>query len=103
MKLSMYIGCEFAPGQRTGFDFEVDLTENEMRELACEFLNNEDVYKDFEAIKKRHEPLYHKIIRRGRKVLDDEMGEDTIKTDIKIAWADDAEDVFQYCFRDEKI
>lgn len=24
MKLAMYIGCEYAPGQRTGFDFDVN-------------------------------------------------------------------------------
>ena len=103
MKLSMYIGCEFAPGQRTGFDFDVDLTANEMRELAREFLNNEDAYKDFEAIKKMHEPLYHKISIYGMEVLDEEMGEDTIKTEIKIAWGDDAEEFFTNNFRDEKI
>lgn len=34
MKLSMYIGCEFAPGQRTCFDFDVEFTDNEMREFA---------------------------------------------------------------------
>ena len=99
----MYVGCEFAPGQRTGFDFDVDLTEKEMRELACEYLNNEGAYQDFEAIKGKHEPLYHKIRSRGRKVLDDEMGDDTIKTAIKIAWGNNAEEFFAYNFRDEKI
>lgn len=99
----MYVGCEFASGHRTGFDFDVELTENEMRELAREFLNNEDAYQDFETIKERHESLYRKIRSYGRDVLDDEMGEDTIKTDIKIAWGDNVEEVFESNFRDELI
>lgn len=103
MKLEMYVGCEFALGQRIGFDFDVELTENDMRELACEFLNNEDAYQNFEAIQKRHETLYRKIRSRGREVLDDEMGKDTIKTDIKIGWGDNAKEVFGRYFRDEKI
>lgn len=103
MKLTMYAGCEFAPGQRTGFDFDVELTENEMRELAREFLNNEDAYQNFETIENRHEPLYRKIRCCGRDALDDEMGEDTIKTNIKIAWGDNAEEFFADNFRDEKI
>ncbi len=74
-----------------------------MRELAREFLNNEDACQDFEAIKIRHETLYHKIRSIGRDALDDEMGEDAIKTDIKIAWGDDVEMVFENYFRDEKI
>ncbi len=103
MKLAMYIGCEYAPGQRTGFDFDVDLTENEIRELAREFLNNDDAYQDFEKIKRQYETLYHKIRSIGRDVLDGEMGKDTIKTDIKIAWGDNAEEFFADNFRDEKI
>ena len=39
-EITLFIWCEFAPGKRTGFDFDVELTENEMRELAREFLNN---------------------------------------------------------------
>ena len=99
----MYVGCEFAPGQRTGFDFDVELTENEMRELAREYLNNEDAYQNFESIKCRHETLYRKIRSYGRDILDDEMGEDTIKTDIKFDWGDNAKDMFMSNFRDEKI
>ena len=42
MKLTMYVGCEFAPGQRTGFDFNVELAEDEMLSSQCLFLNHED-------------------------------------------------------------
>ena len=103
MKLTMYVGYEFAPGKYTGFDFDVELTENEMRELAREFLNNEDAYQDFETIKKQHETLYRKIRSIGRDALVDEKGEDAIKTDIIIAWGDNAEEVFESNYRDEKI
>ena len=74
-----------------------------MRELTYEFLNNEDAYQDFEPIKGQHETLYHKIKSIGRDVLDDEMGEDTIKTDIRIAWGENAKEVFEINFRDGKI
>lgn len=40
MKQYFFIGYAFALGKRTGFDFDAELTENEMRELAREFFNN---------------------------------------------------------------
>ena len=94
MKLPMRVSFEFAPGQRIGFDFDVNLTENEIRELAREFLNNEDAYHDFEMIKRMHEPLYNKIRS---------CGENAIKNEIKIAWGDDADDFLGTNFRDCKI
>ena len=101
MELTMHVWCQFGIGQ--GFDFDVNLTENEIRELAREFLNDEDAYHDFETIKRRHETLYNKIRSMGRDALYDKIGEDAIKNDIIIAWGDEADRFFETNFRDCKI
>lgn len=101
MELTMHVWCQFGKGR--GFDFDVNLTENEMRELAREFLNNEDAYQDFEKIKRRHETLYNKIRSMARDALYDEIGADAIQNDIQIAWGDEAGDFFETYFRDGKI
>ncbi len=95
MKLTMYVGCEYAPGQRTGFDFDVELSDIEMSSLASAYLNHEDVRIDFKNLRNYDERLYQKIRSFASDALDDEMGEDTIKTDRRVSWGDNVEDVFR--------
>ena len=100
--MEMVIGCEYA-GHRIGFGFDVDLTEEEMLSLANIYFHHEDVREDFENLRKYDERIYWKIYRLADDVLDDEMGEDTIKTARRVSWGSEMEDMLTKAIGNKSI
>lgn len=87
-KLPMRVGCEFAPGKRTSFDFEVEVSPAELSKLRKLLSSHDEIRKDFERLKDYDKDLYYKIKGKASETLDNEMGEDTIKTDRRIYWGE---------------
>lgn len=99
-KLEMVTGCEYG-GAHIGFGFDVDLTKEEMLSLAIIYFRHEDIRADFENLRKYEEKLYWLIRGLASAALDDEMGENTIKTDRRTSWGDNVKELFKRVLDEE--
>lgn len=74
-----------------------------MLSLANIYFHHEDVREDFENLRKYDERIYWKIYRLADDVLDDEMGEDTIKTARRVSWGSEMEDMLTKAIGNKSI